>query len=83
MGAVATGMGAPSERPSVRRAGLGLHPETERWIRDRYGRIHPDDTFDDLKRRAAFSRQDAGLLRDWIKAARRAAPEMFPDEECL
>ena len=29
----------------------------------------PDDSFDDLKRRAAFNRQDAGRLTHWIRAA--------------
>lgn len=30
----------------------------------------PGDSFDDLKRRAGFARQDAGLLRAWIGVAR-------------
>ncbi|MEP9373651.1 hypothetical protein [Mesorhizobium sp. KR1-2] len=46
----------------------------ERIAREAYERCHPDDTFDDLKRRAAFSREDQGLLRDWLEfAARQAA----------
>jgi len=38
-------------------------------------RCHPDDTLDDLKRRASFSKEDRGLLRDWmaVAAARAAA----------
>jgi hypothetical protein len=27
------------------------------------------DTLDDLKRRAAFSKEDRGLLRDWMATA--------------
>jgi hypothetical protein len=34
------------------------------------------DTFEDLKRRASFSKEDRGLLRDWMAvAARRAGAE--------
>ncbi|WP_046866885.1 hypothetical protein [Microvirga massiliensis] len=64
-------MGTP-DRPD----GFGLRPDLEAWIRERYERVRPDDTFEDLKRRAAFDRQDTGLLRDWIRAAREAVPEM-------
>jgi hypothetical protein len=47
--------------------------ELESLIRRDYERCHPGDTLDDLKRRAAFSKEDKGLLRDWmaIAAARR------------
>jgi hypothetical protein len=38
-----------------------------------YERCHPDDSFDDLKHRAQFSKDDSGRLRDWmIVAAWRA-----------
>lgn len=43
----------------------------ERIAREAYERCHPDDTFDDLTRRAAFSREDRGLLRDWLEFAAR------------
>lgn len=33
-----------------------------------YDRCHPDDSFLDLKRRAAFSKEDRMLLRDWLAA---------------
>lgn len=36
-----------------------------------YDACHPDDSFDDLKRRAAFSKEDRCLLRDWLVAAER------------
>ncbi|MDH6257598.1 hypothetical protein [Bradyrhizobium sp. BR13661] len=37
-------------------------------------RCHPGETLEDIKRRAAFSKEDKGLLRDWMGvAAMRAA----------
>ena len=36
-----------------------------------YDACHPDDSFDDLKRRAAFSKEDRCLLRDWLAATER------------
>lgn len=38
-------------------------------IRQHYDRCHPDDTFEDLKRRARFSKEDKGVLRDWMALA--------------
>ena len=46
-----------------------------------YERTRPDDTFDDLRRRVAFDSQDAGLLRNWTRAAREAIRDMPPEEE--
>jgi hypothetical protein len=43
--------------------------ELESLIRQDYERCHPGDTLDDLKRRAAFSKEDRGLLRDWTAVA--------------
>ncbi len=40
-------------------------------IRVDYGRCHPDDSFEDLKRRAPFAKEDKGLLRDWLIIAER------------
>jgi len=49
----------------------------ESLIREDYERCHPGETLDDLKRRASFSREDRGLLRDWMAvAAARAAAAM-------
>jgi hypothetical protein len=46
----------------------------ESLIREDFERCHPGETLEDLKRRAAFSKEDKGLLRDWMNiAARRAA----------
>lgn len=58
----------------------GLQPVSEEeriylesLIRDDFARCHPGDTFDDLKRRASFSKEDRGLLRDWMAVAARRA----------
>jgi hypothetical protein len=46
----------------------------EALISEDFERCHPGETLEDLKRRASFSREDRGLLRDWMAvAARRAA----------
>jgi hypothetical protein len=48
----------------------------ESFIREDFERCHPGETLDDLKRRASFSKEDRGLLRDWMAvAAARAAAE--------
>jgi hypothetical protein len=36
---------------------------------------HPQDSFDDLKRRAAFSKEDRMLLRDWLAAMQARLPD--------
>jgi hypothetical protein len=46
----------------------------ESWVRAEYERRHPGETFEDLKRRAQFSKEDKGLLRDWLEAAKRHVP---------
>ncbi len=43
----------------------------ELLVRADYERLHPEDTFDDLKRRARFSKEDKGTLRDWLLLAER------------
>jgi hypothetical protein len=48
----------------------------ESLIRADYERCHPGETLEDIKLRAAFSKEDKGLLRDWMAvAAARAAAE--------
>jgi hypothetical protein len=44
-------------------------------VREDFERCHPGETLEDLKRRASFSKEDRGLLRDWmaVAAARVAA----------
>ena len=51
--------------------------ETERLsfeaiIREDFACCHPEMTLDDLRRRAAFSKEDRGLLRDWIAIAAKS-----------
>jgi len=38
-------------------------------IRDRFDATHPDDSFDDFRRRATFDKHDKGLLKHWLVAA--------------
>jgi len=45
--------------------------QAEVIARASYERAVRGDTFDDLKRRASFNRQDAGRLRHWLAAAHR------------
>jgi hypothetical protein len=48
----------------------------ESLIREDFERCHPGETLEDLKRRASFSKEDKGLLRDWMAiAASRAAAD--------
>ena len=52
--------------------------ETERThleslIRENFEQCHPGETLDDVKRRASFSKEDRGLLRDWMALAARRA----------
>jgi hypothetical protein len=41
----------------------------ESLIREDFERCHPSETLEDLKRRASFSKEDRGLLRDWMAVA--------------
>ena len=60
----------------VRPAGEAERAYLESLIREDFERSHPGETFDDIKRRASFSKEDKGLLRDWMAvAAVRAAAE--------
>lgn len=45
------------------------HAEVEALTRELFERASRDDTFDDLKRRSSFNRQDAGRLRHWNRIA--------------
>lgn len=45
-------------------ANAALLGETAR----RYDACHPDDSFADLARRAAFSKEDRCLMQDWLDA---------------
>lgn len=52
----------------------------ESLVRDEYDRCHPGDTFDDLKRRIPFSKEDRGLYRDWLSVA-AAKAAVLPGEK--
>ena len=41
----------------------------ESLVREDYDRSHPGDTFDDMKRRSSFTKEDRGLYRDWLAVA--------------
>ncbi|WP_315925533.1 hypothetical protein [Mesorhizobium sp. SP-1A] len=57
-------------------AGNGKWEErVEAIARAAYDRCHPGDTFENLKRRSAFSREDLGLLDDWLAYARLQAKQ--------
>jgi hypothetical protein len=43
----------------------------ESLVRAEYERCHPEDSLEDLKHRARFSKEDKGLLREWLEAAER------------
>jgi len=57
----------------------------ESLIREDFERCHPDDTLYDLKRRTSFSKEDGGLLRDWmaVAAARAAAACTAADDPLI
>lgn len=54
-------------------------PETwalyESLVADDFARTHPGDSFENLKHRARFAKEDKGLLRDWLAVAAMRAGE--------
>ena len=63
-----------NSRDRTRPANAAERSDPDSLVRDIYERCNPEDTFEDLKRRSAFSKEDRGLLRDWVAlAASRAA----------
>ena len=52
----------------------------ESLIRTDYDQCHPGETFDDLKYRARFSKEDQGLLSEWMALAARRAAERRMEE---
>ncbi len=65
----------------VRPVDLAERAYLESLVDADYEHCHPGETFDDLKQRASFSKEDKGLLRDWmaVAAARAIAePAMAP-----
>ncbi|MGH6779028.1 MAG: hypothetical protein ACRECL_13650 [Bradyrhizobium sp.] len=58
----------------VRPASEAERAYLESLIREDFERSHPGESLDDIKHRASFSKEDKGLLRDWMAvAAGRAA----------
>ena len=55
-----------------------LHAQYEALIWEDYERCHPNDSFDALRHRARFSKEDRGLLRDWMNVAARRARQTQP-----
>lgn len=41
----------------------------ESLIRADFEQCHPGETLEDVKRRSSFSKEDKGLLRDWMAVA--------------
>ncbi|MCY0149877.1 hypothetical protein OEG84_19775 [Hoeflea sp. G2-23] len=81
-------MTQPSDHPRLASDGAVLVHEPgkpdvpmdlEALVRDDYDRLRIDDSFEDLKHRARFSKEDRGLYEDWMSlAAQRAADRQLP-----
>lgn len=50
-------------------------PTYESPIREDFEHCHPSEPLEDLKRRASFSKEDKGLLRDWMAVAAARASQ--------
>ena len=62
----------------IRPANASDRAYLESLVRAEYDRTHPGETFDDMKRRMSFSREDQGLYRDWIALAAARAEAAQP-----
>ena len=49
---------------------MSVERGNEDLLRVEYERCHPDDTFEALTQRAAFSKEDRRLLEEWRAAIR-------------
>jgi hypothetical protein len=58
-------------------AKMRLHHES--LIAAEFDRCHPGDSFQDLKRRARFSKEDQGLLKEWMALAAVRTAEQAPE----
>lgn len=65
----------------VQPADAGERARLEALVRADYDASHPGETFDDMKRRSAFSREDQGLYRDWMALAASRAQTSHSQEE--
>lgn len=66
-------MSSHAQRTTSVRNEASISQDVEAVARELFGRACRDESFEDLKRRAAFNRQDAGRLRHWIMAAQAVA----------
>ncbi|MGB3536556.1 MAG: hypothetical protein WBA42_00170 [Mesorhizobium sp.] len=71
----------------VRPADAAERAYLESLVREEYDRCRVGETFDDMKRRMPFSREDRGLYRDWMtiaasraEALRATAPVLIAAE---
>jgi hypothetical protein len=55
----------------------------ESLVRDDYDRCHSGETFDDMKRRMSFSKEDRGLYRDWLAVAGARAAALAAERPFL
>ncbi|WP_116652586.1 hypothetical protein [Pelagibacterium sediminicola] len=55
-----------------------LRAQYEALIGADYERCNPGDSFAALKHRARFSKEDRGLLRDWMHVAEKLARQDIP-----
>lgn len=53
----------------VRPADAAERAYLESLIREDFDRCHPGETLEDIKRRAAFSKEDRRLYQDWMAVA--------------
>lgn len=68
----------------VRPANEAERTHLESLIREDFERCHPGETLEDIKRRASFSKEDKGLLRDWMAvAAMRVAADPTQDKDAF
>jgi hypothetical protein len=56
-------------------------PDLESLVSQDYDRCHPGDSLADLKRRARFTKEDKGLLADWLDLASRRRQEAASQSE--
>lgn len=64
---------AHKERKAIETPDERDRPYLESLVRSDFERSHSEETLEDLKLRARFSKEDKGLLRDWMTLAARRA----------
>jgi len=64
----------------VRPADAAERAYLESLIREDFDRCHPGETLEDIKRRAAFSKEDRRLYQDWMAVAAMRAQALAATE---